>query len=737
MSLSVPANPADLSISGDLSVTATFTQNVYYLTISTVGNGVVVSNPSQVSYHSGDVVQLTAIPAPGWRFGGWTGNLGGSINPCSITVNGNNAVTAVFVFNQYMIFASAGAGGSITPPGIKIVDYGGGQIYNITASIGYYIVDVSVNDTSVGPVASYTVSNVTGDTTIAASFAMNPLTINSWAGSHGSINPNGAVAVAYGIDQTFTFSPDPGYHIADVTADGTSIGAVASYLFTNVTVNHNISVSFEIDTYIITAIAGSHGAINPVGTVVVDWNSTQSFTVKPDNNYHIVDVVIDGVSFGAVTSYTFVGVAANHNITAAFATSNNYYFINVTSSHGSPTPSAQINAGDSFTASVTNEGDGSHRWICTGISIDGNAPISGTSYTFTNVQANHTVAFSLQEQYYLTVISPESVTTGTGWYNKGSTATVSVSSNTVNGDSSIRKIFAGWTGDAAGTGTMSEPITIDGPKTATANWKTQYQVTYATSGNVLPIAAPSTEWVNSGASTTGIFPTSVTNSGGNTRSIFGYDNRPAIVAEPIIVTGIYKTQYLVTFSQSQLVVDASIEVATIPGETKTYLQFPHNIWVDSGGYVAFSYAATVESTDAGKKYSLTSINCTSPFTINEPTTIQGNYEPEISSSLDTIILSAVLMSIPLSITIPILALRRRKKEKIITPIAYPGGSISPSTIQTIERGGDSTVFIISAFSGYKIADVVIDNGVHLGPVRTHKFVDVSQNHKITAIFQKK
>jgi hypothetical protein len=101
--------------------------------------------------------------------------------------------------------------------------------------------------------------------------------------------------------------------------------------------------------------------------------------------------------------------------------------------------------------------------------------------------------------------------------------------------------------------------------------------------------------------------------------------------------------------------------------------------------------------------------------------------------------SAILISIPLSITIPILALRRRKKEKIITitPIAYPGGSISPSTVQTIERGGDSTVFIISAYSGYKIADVVIDNAVHLGAVRTHKFVDVNKSHKIIAIFQKK
>jgi hypothetical protein len=76
--LSGSANPADLYITGDLSVAATFTQNTYSLTVSTIGNGSVVINPSQASYHYGDAVQLAAIPAINWRFGVWTGDLFGS-----------------------------------------------------------------------------------------------------------------------------------------------------------------------------------------------------------------------------------------------------------------------------------------------------------------------------------------------------------------------------------------------------------------------------------------------------------------------------------------------------------------------------------------------------------------------------------------------------------------------------------------------------------------------------------
>jgi parallel beta-helix repeat protein len=72
------------------------------------------------------------------------------------------------------ISASAGAGGSISPSGTVSVNYGGSQSFTITPNTGYYIVDVTVNGTSVGAVSSYTVQNIQGATTISATFAPNP-----------------------------------------------------------------------------------------------------------------------------------------------------------------------------------------------------------------------------------------------------------------------------------------------------------------------------------------------------------------------------------------------------------------------------------------------------------------------------------------------------------------------------------------------------------------------------------
>ena len=69
-------------------------------------------------------------------------------------------------------------------------------------------------------------------------------TIQSSAGPNGSISPSGARTVSSGASQSFTITANSGYQVASVLADGSSIGAVTSYTFSNVTTDHTISVSF-------------------------------------------------------------------------------------------------------------------------------------------------------------------------------------------------------------------------------------------------------------------------------------------------------------------------------------------------------------------------------------------------------------------------------------------------------------------------------------------------------------
>jgi hypothetical protein len=168
--------------------------------------------------------------------------------------------------------------------------------------------------------------------------AVATFTITATAGANGSISPSGSVAVNQGETQSFTISPNPGYHVADVLVDGSSVGAVTTYTFTNVTDDHTITASFAGNTYTITATAGAGGNISPSGTVTVSQGANQTFTISPNPGYHVAGVLTDGVSIIPQTSYTFPNVTSNHAISASFAINAYAVTPSVSGGNGTITP---------------------------------------------------------------------------------------------------------------------------------------------------------------------------------------------------------------------------------------------------------------------------------------------------------------------------------------------------------------------------------------------------------------
>lgn len=74
----------------------------------------------------------------------------------------------------------------------------------------------------------------------------------------------------------------------------------------------------DMVTYTITATAGNGGSISPSGSVTVTEGEDQTFAITPNSGYSIADVTVDGASVGAVRTYTFEDVDANHTINATF-----------------------------------------------------------------------------------------------------------------------------------------------------------------------------------------------------------------------------------------------------------------------------------------------------------------------------------------------------------------------------------------------------------------------------------
>jgi hypothetical protein len=145
----------------------------YALSTSVSGNGSIFAMPASDKFLPNDKVTLTAVPDTGWHFVKWTiGGTDYTDNPITITMDSDKTVIADFEIDTFIINAKAGPGGTITPSGTVIVNYGADQTFTIIPDAGHVVADVKIDGTSIGAVYSYTFTNVMTNHTIEAIFAI-------------------------------------------------------------------------------------------------------------------------------------------------------------------------------------------------------------------------------------------------------------------------------------------------------------------------------------------------------------------------------------------------------------------------------------------------------------------------------------------------------------------------------------------------------------------------------------
>ena len=130
---------------------------------------------------------------------------------------------------------------------------------------------------------------------------------------------NGSITLTPNATANFTVQPNAGLaagsYSGTLTVNGTD-GAAATV---NLTFTVQSGGSGGVTRYTITASAGEGGAISPSGSVQVVRGGDKTFTITPGEGYEIADVLVDGESVGAVSSYTFENVRTRHTIEAVFA----------------------------------------------------------------------------------------------------------------------------------------------------------------------------------------------------------------------------------------------------------------------------------------------------------------------------------------------------------------------------------------------------------------------------------
>ncbi|WP_174819951.1 InlB B-repeat-containing protein, partial [Paenibacillus koleovorans] len=163
--LSGSANPATITMNGNKTVTANFSPATMYTLSTSATNGSITLSPSGGTYASGTVVTVTATPNSGYTFTGWGGNLSGTTNPTTITMNGNKSVTASFTAApptsyQSVDITTTNAGSTSESGGVITVQGSGAQVWSNSDGFRYvYNNSLTGDATIVAKVNSFTATN--------------------------------------------------------------------------------------------------------------------------------------------------------------------------------------------------------------------------------------------------------------------------------------------------------------------------------------------------------------------------------------------------------------------------------------------------------------------------------------------------------------------------------------------------------------------------------------------------
>lgn len=103
-----------------------------------------------------------------------------------------------------------------------------------------------------------------------------------------------------------------------IPATAETLGGVIAGAGTTINESGVLSLIDFVEPYIISVTCGANGTISPAGEIKVASGNDKAFSIEPNRGYHISDVQVDGVSVGAVESYTFENVIANHTIAVTF-----------------------------------------------------------------------------------------------------------------------------------------------------------------------------------------------------------------------------------------------------------------------------------------------------------------------------------------------------------------------------------------------------------------------------------
>ncbi|MDZ7345215.1 MAG: InlB B-repeat-containing protein, partial [candidate division KSB1 bacterium] len=475
-----PIGPKNFEGLGSVMVSLNGTHAItsYTLTMQAGTGGSTSPAPGTYSYAVNTVVNIQALPSPGYQFDYWEGPVADP-NSASTTVlmNANKTVKANFRCVQYTLtLAVSPTGSGTTSPAVGSHSFCQGSEVTITAtpSPGYEFVNWTGDVTN--PNSATTTVFINSNKTVTANFrdiSVTNFTLTMQVNQTGwgtTTPPIGNNTYPAGTVVTITANPASGYRFVNWTGDVANPNSAT----TTVTLNSNKTVmaNFERLQYTLTMEVNEAGwgtTTPPIGTHNYNSGDIISILATPNSGYRFVSWT--GEVANPTSASTTVIMNANKTVRANFERIQ--YTLTVEAGTGgstSPSPGTYtFYSGDivSLTA-IPNSGYSFVRW-----EGDVTNPNSISTTVIMNASKTVRATFAVSGNYPLTInISPAGGGTtnppaGTTSYPPGTVVTVTATPNP-------GYTFVNWTGDVSSSNATIS-VTMNSAKTITANFTSSTQ----------------------------------------------------------------------------------------------------------------------------------------------------------------------------------------------------------------------------------------------------------------------
>ncbi len=260
------------NINKDYQIEIVFRKYVYQITATVSGAGS-IGQELVVSAEHGQNIRYSLVPAEGYILIGvmvdgepyseFTEN-GGEYE--FVNVQKSHTIDVTFKRDQYIITFEVNGSGhievsntsthehllTITSSRTYAVDYETSLTYLFFSDEGFELSILRVDGSLISGVYEYGHTSIKADHSVSATFTLKTYTLSVSYDGKGFVNQPAILVKNHGDAIVYNFTPSNGYKVANVSVNGTFIGAVNSYSIANITSDYVIRVVFEIQVFTIT-----------------------------------------------------------------------------------------------------------------------------------------------------------------------------------------------------------------------------------------------------------------------------------------------------------------------------------------------------------------------------------------------------------------------------------------------------------------------------------------------------